>query len=864
MKRILSTALLGLAGLVASSGAAALPNIICKDDAAGTQMATWAGEPTYVWCRVQTWDGSTPNGTYNLDCDSDGTLEVTAGVVDSSNENDFGTFCTYAAASSGKVAKIDFFDSTATQVDTAQVIIAVDGGTPTLQTRINQTLDGALKELYSRWVDSSKDGTFGYTGYGPTTAGFDVLPFITKGTKPGKDATERAAIDAGKIYGEVVHTALGFIQQSATVYPIPDTTGWPNNAPGGDIEVDHPVTAPAGHSAQKNGQLLTFYDSGYAHPIIALSLIASDPTTVAWAGPLAGQTFESIVQDALDGCYGSMVDSNWAGRGGWRYGLYANQDHDGSAVWCALAINEAELNNPNGITVPDWVKSELQIHSTNCATGDGGFSYGYGCGEGDPRLTGNLMQIEAIQGIPYTNSRLQGVMGYIASGFPGNSYGGSIYFGYCNGPQCTDLYASFTLAKGMRGARDPADPTKRHVVDVFPGTTTHWYEDLATHLVDNKNSGGNGEYSWYGLDSTYLGPFANLETGAAAEILLRGLTDLPPVADAGGPYAFLTTQPNKTVTLNGCGSFHQDPTKSIQTYEWDVDGNGSYDFSRSTCNLSFDGSTFYPDTGVDYTKTIGLRVTDNGSPALSDTDVATMNVQSGNPNVPPVANPGGPVYVGFVNQPVTFDGSRSYDPNNPAGSCGSTALEYSWDVTGDGASDSGWLTVPTFNYSFAGPTSNTITLQVKDACGAIGTSQAGVNVSIALIRPVAYHVKKQKIISRNPSNTGWIFEITAALTIQNGGNAAASNVTLQLLNGPTNWVLIPDATVKVAPVIQPGAQVRSDTAANAASTDQTFVIRVDTGVFSNTTATFWQITQFDASGQNSTSYQASWPLAPAP
>jgi hypothetical protein len=289
MKRIFSTALLGLAGLLASSVASALPNIICKDDAAGTQMATWAGEPTYVWCRVQDWDGATPNGTYNLDCDGDGTLEVTAGVVDSTNENDFGYFCTYPTSSPGKVAKIDFFDSTATLVDTAQVVIAVDGSTPALQTRINQTIDGGLKELYSRWIDGAKDGTFNFTGYGPTNAGFNVLPFITKGTKPGKDATERVTIDRTKIYGEVVHTALGFIQSNATIFTIPDAGGWPNNAPGGDIEVDHPAAAPLGHSAQKNGKLLYFYNNGYAHPIIALGLIASDPTTVAWAGPVAGQ-----------------------------------------------------------------------------------------------------------------------------------------------------------------------------------------------------------------------------------------------------------------------------------------------------------------------------------------------------------------------------------------------------------------------------------------------------------------------------------------------------------------------------------------------------------------------------------------------
>jgi hypothetical protein len=434
---------------------------------------------------------------------------------------------------------------------------------------------------------------------------------------------------------------------------------------------------------------------------------------------------------------------------------------------------------------------------------------------------------------------------------------------YCYDSTCTDFYAAFTLAKGMRGARDSVDPTKRHVVDFFPGTTTDWYQHLANHLVTNKNDGGPGEYTWSGLDSTYLGPYAYLETGAAVEILQRGLTDLPPVANAGGPYSFLTSQPNKTVTLDGCASFHQDPAKAIASYQWDVNGDGVYDFTRNTCTLSFDGSAWYPDTGLSYSKTITLRVTDNGSPTLSDTDVATMNVQSGNPQVPPVANPGGPVYAGYVNVPITFDGSRSYDPNDPVGPCGSP-LQYRWDVTGDGVPDTGWLTVPTYSRAFAGPTSNRVTLEVKDSCDAIGTSTANVNVSIALIRPVSYHVKNVRIISRNLVKRTVVYEITAALTVQNGGNAAASNITLQLLNGPPNWVLIPDPTVNIKPVIQTDAQIRSDTPANAGSTDQTFVFRVDTGVAGNTTDTFWQITQYDENGLNPTTYQASWALPVAP
>jgi len=70
-------------------------------------------------------------------------------------------------------------------------------------------------------------------------------------------------------------------------------------------------------------------------------------------------------------------------------------------------------------------------------------------------------------------------------------------------------------------------------------------------------------------------------------------------------------------------------------------------------------------------------------------------------NHPPVADPGGP-YAGRVDQPVSFDGSGSHDPEGQS-------LVFQWTF-GDGGAGSGERPV----YAYRGPGTYTVTLQVVD------------------------------------------------------------------------------------------------------------------------------------------------------
>ena len=93
-------------------------------------------------------------------------------------------------------------------------------------------------------------------------------------------------------------------------------------------------------------------------------------------------------------------------------------------------------------------------------------------------------------------------------------------------------------------------------------------------------------------------------------------------------------------------------------------------------------------------------------------------------NIPPIADADGP-YNGTVNQSITFNASKSYDPDG-------TIIGYRWDFNNDTLWDTGWLTLPTINYTYPAEGNYTIVLQVKDNDGSTDTdtTRATINKTI--------------------------------------------------------------------------------------------------------------------------------------
>ncbi|CAN5883833.1 hypothetical protein BH11VER1_BH11VER1_05640 [soil metagenome] len=119
----------------------------------------------------------------------------------------------------------------------------------------------------------------------------------------------------------------------------------------------------------------------------------------------------------------------------------------------------------------------------------------------------------------------------------------------------------------------------------------------------------------------------NAGTASTVDATFTTLTNHAPVAAAGGPYSINSGQ---GVTLNGSSSTDADAVygDSIVSYQWDLDNNGTYDFTGNTIALTSSQLTTYG-IGNPGPYTIKLRVTDSfgltGTTAGGASSTLTVN-----------------------------------------------------------------------------------------------------------------------------------------------------------------------------------------------------------------------------------------------
>ncbi len=112
--------------------------------------------------------------------------------------------------------------------------------------------------------------------------------------------------------------------------------------------------------------------------------------------------------------------------------------------------------------------------------------------------------------------------------------------------------------------------------------------------------------------------------------------------------------------------------------------------------------------------TASVKVSDNGSPSLSDTKSFSITVNDA--NRAPVANAGGP-YTGSVGTAISFNGSGSSDPDGDA-------LTYAWTF-GDASTGSG----VTPSHAYAATGTYTVSLTVTDPGLLTGTASTTATIS---------------------------------------------------------------------------------------------------------------------------------------
>jgi len=449
-----------------------------------------------------------------------------------------------------------------------------------------------------------------------------------------------------------------------------------------------------------NGNGIGLYDtqgySMYQGGMLVDAIVASGtPNAIAVIGPanVIGRTYKDIVQDMID--YFSYCQYDSSPGGGWRYNC--NQWGDNSACqW--VAIGAIAATRQWGVQVPNFVRQwnvPWLTYTQSATTG----TFGYGGQEysgtalpwGPYATTPSGMVQLAMDGIGRGNAMWDKAETYMRDNF-GNGGGASTapkayYYGlfsftksmllhdYNNDgvAESLKILRSSTPGVGYLKWYDAESGVDQGLSEAEAGISAGLALGVApTHgvartLVDSQNTAGY----WYGHN--YDGNQYPFETAWAIIMLRRTVVDIQPIAKADAvPNPVLATKP---VTFDGAASYHPNPLRHIVLWEWDLDNNGTFETAGVTASRSFPSDGSY---------SVTLRVTDDGSPALTDTDTIVIVVKQ--PPIAPTANAGGPYNFCTNKTPFYLDGSGSLNPDegvSEPGLPGNTIIEYAWDLDGN-------------------------------------------------------------------------------------------------------------------------------------------------------------------------------------
>ncbi len=615
----------------------------------------------------------TGGGTYEWDF-GDGT--PVSGAVLITDPYNLGVKHTYiGAVGTLIIATLTVTDSLGTSSDNYPVKIyeSSDLSNPDhLDVRINMAIDEGLWNLHTTLNRATYaagspgyEQPYGYwNDYYAVAAGAAVDAFQLHGSKVNTDYDKDP-------YVETVQRALNYLLTHTYSYPIgPQTYGDPDTNGNGIGLVTNWTNN------------LTDYSQTYIGGICMVALASSGaPNRVASVGgpDVYGRTYAEIVQDMVDFFAWGQVDSDW-GRGGWRYYANFTESDMSTAQWPPLGMLAAEENM--GSTVPDFVRSELEIYLTTAQNtalnnDNGAFAYfypGYADMYDIPKAAAGIIGHEFLK-TPLDDPRVQSAIGFIYRHW--NDTGTGWDYTRLLG----NSYGMYGLMKAMRIPQ----PDILHVTeyDYTTGLQTSnsfdWYytpagqtqEGMASYIVSTQQADGSWDDN-VGFNQVY-DAFA---TGWRILILLKGVTIIPPnavISDCDEQeYEF-----NQEINLSGADSYHQDIKRNIVTYEWDLDNDGEFDDATGVTATIPLGLPPDPEL-LGYYHPVSLRVTDD-NPESAQTDTATCQIYVHSPPHCPHAFSGGP-YLGWVGDLVTFDASASWDPNNDV-------LTYAWDLDNDGDFD---------------------------------------------------------------------------------------------------------------------------------------------------------------------------------
>ncbi len=295
------------------------------------------------------------------------------------------------------------------------------------------------------------------------------------------------------------------------------------------------------------------------------------------------------------------------------------------------------------------------------------------------------------------------------------------------------------------GGEDPAGTIQVFRWDFDGDDSYDTYDEMARDY--------NHTYYTPGTYTATLHVWSSTGETASASITIT-VQNNPPVATA-------DIQPSNgqvplTAQLIGSGS---DTDGNIALYEWDFDGDGTFDWSSTTT-----GNTSYTYTSVGTFNAI-FRVTDDSG--LTDTaHAATTVVRTGPPGSPTATASAWPTN-GNAPLNVNLYGS-GIDPDNDI-------VLYEWDFENDGVYDWSSSTTGNTSHTYNKAGTHTASLRVTDSTGLTGIDQILITVNI------------QTSLSVQKDTVGFI-ETDSGMLTPSGASAYASSYysASEAIDGDTN------------------------------------------------------------------------------
>jgi hypothetical protein len=624
-----------------------------------------------------------------------------------SNTYNLGAAHTYTGAPGTTFVATVYVKNAGGTVNSGKYFVAVR--VDSLDVRVNIAIDKALWRLHLDMSSRSGSGAsmVGYWNSGAHTSGgyignhaANVTAFLVNGHQPDSD------LNNPNPYAETVLRGLNRTLNGLTRRTIPSSI---TNRRG----TFNPDQNGNGYAVYVSAD--DTYQTGMVMDMIAAT---GQPDMVAAVGTngIIGQTFRTIGQDMFDYYAYCQNTSSGTPGGGWRYGCPDGSSDNSVCQWAAVGF--MGLRDKFGLTFPpaipgpgtspvllanrDWLN--YSFYSGTFGYTDPNY-FPWGPSAVTPSGMVQLAMNGLGRGVPGSPTMFDQTENWIRANFTGP-------LGY--------YYGLFSFTKSM--LHHPGGALSQLCArDGFPSNNLtnciDWYRDptlgVATRLVSQQ--GANGD--WWGHN--YTGAQYYFETGWATIMLNRT------VYSSGLPVAVIDASPTTIingalVNFTGKNSFHQDPSKQIALWEWDLSGTGSGPFTAIGVNQSniaiHTDSTTFP-----HTFPVRLRVTDNTP--TPQTAITILNITITNPPFPPTANAGGPysvcpqpAYLPFyLNGTGSKDGTNGgHSPGNPP----NQITKYEWDVLGNGT------------YPLSGPTLSQP--RVDDFYAAAGILGSGATLAINL------------------------------------------------------------------------------------------------------------------------------------